>query len=191
MPGESEKNDAKSGGKKRTSADKAVASQRVLEDGDEAPPAASASQVQEPNNSEATGTTNCTQLVMFKVRVCAYQFVTMTFASVSGAASMTLMANAGQRWLGQRGSASVGSANGGSANGGSANGGSANGGSANVGSGSIRPEEIAGYRGHPHLNEVVGRPTLAVTPPIIILNRCICFCRTRPTPMTTTLWLFL
>jgi hypothetical protein len=90
MPGESEKNDAKSGGKKRTSADKAVASQRVLEDGDEAPPAAPASQVQEPNNSEATGTTNCTQLVMFKVRVCAYQFVTMTFASVSGAASMTL-----------------------------------------------------------------------------------------------------
>jgi hypothetical protein len=105
MPGESEKNDAKSGGKKRTSADKAVASQRVLEDGNEAPPAASASQVQEPNNSEATGTTNCTQLVMFKVRVCAYQFVTMTFASVSGAASMTLMANVGsasQRWLGQR-----------------------------------------------------------------------------------------
>jgi hypothetical protein len=120
MPGESEKNDAKSGGKKRTSADKAVASQRVLEDGNEAPPAASASQVQEPNNSEATGTTNCTQLVMFKVRVCAYQFVTMTFASVSGAASMTLMAN-------------VGSANGGSANVGSANGGSANGGSANGG----------------------------------------------------------
>jgi hypothetical protein len=95
MPGESEKNDAKSGGKKRTSADKAVASQRVLEDGNEAPPADSASQVQEPNNSEATGTTNCTQLVMFKVRVCAYQFVTMTFASVSGAASMTLMANVG------------------------------------------------------------------------------------------------
>jgi hypothetical protein len=127
MPGESEKNDAKSGGKKRTSADKAVASQRVLEDGNEAPPAASASQVQEPNNSEATGTTNCTQLVMFKVRVCAYQFVTMTFASVSGAASMTLMANGGSANVG---SASVSSANGGSALGhvGSANGGSANGG---------------------------------------------------------------